>query len=118
SCILALVAWIMPAQADLRLGDMDYFNTNQIGNMCAFAILLAQYLMSRKDGRWFAEIGFLMLTLVRSLSKSTLAAFILAEGFLLFRDKTVSRKIKMLIVAGVLIVAASFWSLYENYYEV
>src|SRR5579864_5370673 len=38
TCILALVAWIMPAEQDLRLGDQDYFNTNQIGNLCALAI--------------------------------------------------------------------------------
>jgi O-antigen ligase len=86
--------------------------------MCAFAILLAQYLMCRKDGKWIAEIGFLMLTLARSLSKSTLAAFLLSEGVLLFRDKTVSRRAKLLIATAVLIVAASFWSLYENYYVV
>ena len=118
ACLLALVAWIMPVEADLRLGDMDYFNTNQIGNLCAFGILLAQYLMSRKDGKWGAEITFLAITLVRSLSKSTLAAFVLSEGVLLFRDKTVSRRVKLLIATAALIVGASFWSLYENYYDV
>jgi O-antigen ligase len=97
---------------------MDYFNTNQIGNLCAFGILLAQYLMSRKDGKWAAEITFLAITLVRSLSKSTLAAFVLSEGILLFRDKTVSRRVKLLIATAALIVGASFWSLYENYYDV
>ena len=52
TCCLALIAWIMPTQADLRLGDEEFFNTNQIGNLCAFAILLVQYLMRRKDGKW------------------------------------------------------------------
>ena len=36
---------------DLRLGDPDYFNTNQIGNLCAMAIFMAQFLASRKDGK-------------------------------------------------------------------
>ncbi len=45
ACCLAAVAWIMPSQPDLRLGDEDFFNANQIGNLCAMAIFLAQYLM-------------------------------------------------------------------------
>src|SRR5579859_1174740 len=44
SCCLALVAWVMPVQPDLRLGDEEFFNTNQIGYVCAFAFFLAQYL--------------------------------------------------------------------------
>ncbi len=35
ACCLALIAWIMPGQSDLRLGDEEFFNTNQIGNLCA-----------------------------------------------------------------------------------
>src|SRR3984885_58692 len=50
TCCLAVVAWIMPGPADLRLGDEEYFNTNQIGNLCATAIFLAQYLSRRKAG--------------------------------------------------------------------
>jgi len=118
TCVLALVAWIMPAEADLRLGDQDYFNANQIGNLCAFAILLAQYLMSRKDGKWGIAITFLILTLVRSLSKTTLIAFLLSEGVLLFRDNTIGRRTKLLILAAVAAIGLVFWGLYESYYDV
>jgi O-antigen ligase len=118
TCLLALIAWIMPTQPDLRLGDLEFFNTNQIGNLCAFAILLAQYLMSRKDGKWGAPILFLTITLVRSLSKTTLVAFFLSEGFLLVRDKSIRRRTKLLIAAAVLLGVLSFWGLYESYYGV
>ncbi len=118
TCALASIAWIMPTQADLRLGDMEFFNTNQIGNLCAFAILLAQYLTSRKDGKWGIPILFLTVTVVRSLSKTTLVAFLLSEGYLLFRDRSLSRRTKLLIVAGVLLTTVAFWGLYESYYDV
>ncbi len=118
TCVLAAIAWIMPAQADLRLGDAEYLNTNQIGNLCAFAVLLAQYLMSRGDGKWGLTAGFLTITLVRSLSKTTLVAFLLSEGLLFMRDKTMSRRTKVLIMGAALAVGLTFWGLYESYYDV
>jgi O-antigen ligase len=118
ACVLALLAWVMPAEADLRLGDQEYFNANQIGNLCALAVLLAQYLMSRKDGKWRLAIAFLTLTLIRSLSKTTLVAFLMSEGVLLFRDKTLSRPRKTLLLAAVVLMGFAFWGLYESYYDV
>lgn len=118
SCCLALVAWIMPAQADLRLGDEEFFNTNQIGNLCAFAIFLAQFLARRRIGRWGFAIAFLALTLLRSLSKTTLAAFLLGQGFLLLRDRSIPRKTKVLLTVGVLAAVLLFWGLFAAYYEV
>ncbi|HEX4285602.1 MAG TPA: O-antigen ligase family protein [Terracidiphilus sp.] len=118
TCLLAVVAWLMPSQDDLRLGDPEFFNTNQIGNLCAFAVLLAQYLVSRRDGRWGVPAAFLTLTVVRSLSKTTLVAFLLSEALFLLRDKAMSRRVKALIFAAVLIAGLSFWGLYESYYDV
>lgn len=118
TCVLATIAWLMPSQADLRLGDPEYFNTNQIGNLCAFAVLLAQYLMSKRDGRWGVAAGFLTLTLVRSLSKTTLAAFFVSEGLFLLRDKAMRRRTKLLVLAAALATSLSFWGLYESYYDV
>ncbi len=94
TCCLAAIAWIMPAQADLRLGDEEFFNTNQIGNLCATAIFLAQYLSRRKAGRWGFAIFLLALTLLRSLSKTTIVAFLISESFLLIADRSISRKTK------------------------
>jgi len=118
TCLLAAIAWIMPAQVDLRLGDPDYFNTNQIGNLCAFSVLMAQYLMCRNDGRWGMAAGFFALTVMRSLSKTTLVAFLVCEGLLLMRDKAMSRRAKLLIACATVAVGLAFWGLYESYYDV
>jgi exopolysaccharide production protein ExoQ len=59
SCCLALVAWVMPVQSDLRLGDEDFFNTNQIGYACAFGFFLAQYLHATEQGTGHSLCFFL-----------------------------------------------------------
>jgi O-antigen ligase len=118
TCLLALVAWLMPAQNDLRLGDYDYFNTNQIGNLCAFSILLAQYLMRRKDGRWAWVVTFLSVTLLRSLSKTTIVAFVICEALLLIQDRSVSRRTKVLLTTAVVVTVLAFWGLFEAYFDI
>jgi O-antigen ligase len=118
ACCLALIAWAMPAQADLRLGDEDYFNANQIGNLCAVAIFLAQYLLRRKDGNWGPAILFLAVTLLRSLSKATIVAFAVSEGFLILRDGSMTRKTKMLLVSAAGLAILLFWGLLESYYVI
>jgi len=118
SCILAVVAWLMPAADDLRLGDLDYFNTNQIGNLCALSVLLCCILESRKDGRWRIPSAFLTLTLVRSLSKATLVAFLVAQGYRLLRDAGLSRRKKLLITLSTVVLVVSFWGLFDAYYGV
>ena len=118
TCLLAAVAWLMPLQQDLRLGDYDYFNTNQIGTLCAFSILLAQFLMRRKDGRWMWVVTFLSVTLLRSLSKTTIVAFVVAESFLLIQDRSVSRKTKAWLTAAVIVAVLVFWGLFEAYFDI
>jgi O-antigen ligase len=118
TCCLAVIAWIMPAQADLRLGDEEFFNTNQIGNLCATAIFLAQYLSRRKAGRWGFAIFFLALTLLRSLSKTTIVAFLISESFLIIADRSISRKTKILLTVAVVLVVLVFWGLFEAYYDI
>jgi exopolysaccharide production protein ExoQ len=119
ACCLALLAWILPADpSDLRLGDAEFFNTNQIGNLCAFAILLAQYLMRRKDGRWKLAAVFLAITLIRSLSKTTIFAFLVCEVFLFLRDRSITRKTRLLLLAATLVVAGLFWGLFQAYFDI
>ena len=118
TCCLALLVWIMPAQTDLRLGDADYFNTNQIGNLCAFSIFMAQYLMRRKDGKWGVATAFLVVTLLRSLSKTTLVAFLLSEGYLVIQDRSISRKTKIYLTAALVVFILAFWGLFEAYYGI
>jgi O-antigen ligase len=108
----------MPAQSDLRLGDEDFFNTNQIGNLCAVAIFLAQYLMRRKEGRWGLAILLLALTLLRSLSKTTIVAFLLSESVLIIQDRSMSRRTKVFFAVGALMAILAFWGLFEAYYDI
>lgn len=117
SCCIALIAWVMPGQSDLRLGDEEFFNSNSIGNTCAFGIFFSQYLMRRKDGKWGFATLFLVVTLVRSLSKTTIAAFALSEAFLLIQDRSMSRKTKTALSVAAIVVILVFWALFEAYYN-
>ena len=118
---IAALAWIMPAQVDLRLGDPDFFNTNQIANVCAFGILFVQYLARRGKGRLWLPVFVLSLTLLRTLSKTTLLAAIVSQGILLFRDPEISARTRrrvLLCAAGLLIASsgllASYYDVYTN----
>jgi O-antigen ligase len=117
TCLLALVAWIMPLQKDLRLGNEQFFNANQIGNLCAFTIFFVQYLTRRKDGKWGWVALLLSLTLLRSLSKTTIFAFLLSQSFLLIQDRAMTRKAKLLLTTGALFAVLAFWGLLETYYD-
>jgi exopolysaccharide production protein ExoQ len=123
TCCIALVAWILPAQSDLRLGDEELLGPNQIGYACAFAIFLAQYLIlvwreKGQRGFWKFSILFLAITLLRSLSKTTIIAFLAGQIILLIWDRSISRKSKIgiLLAASVVIAAAS--GLLSSYYDV
>lgn len=118
ACTVALIAWLMPAQSDLRLGDEELLGPNQIGYLCAFAFFFAQYLMRKKRGNWGAPALLLAITLLRTLSKTTIAAFVVSEGFLLIRDKSISRRTKILAALTAAAILAAFWGLLASYYGV
>jgi exopolysaccharide production protein ExoQ len=118
SCLLAIVAWLMPVQPDLRLGDEEFFNTNEIANLCGFGLFFAQYLTRRNGEQWRFVKFLLVITLVRSLSKSTLVAFLVSQGFLLIFDKSMSQKMKMVLMVSALVVILAFWGLFAAYYDV
>ena len=118
SCALALFAWILPAQADLRLGDVDFFNANQVGFLCAFAFFLAQYLVRTGQGKWGFAAFLLAITMLRSLSKTTIVAFLASQTLLLIQDKSLTRRTKLLLTAAAILVVFLFWGLIEAYYDV
>jgi exopolysaccharide production protein ExoQ len=120
TCCTAVIAWIMPAQSDLRLGDDELLGANSIGYGCAFAIFLAQFLIlvRRDKGPWKASIWLLAITLLRSLSKATIIAFIVGQAILLLRDKSISRKSKTWILMATAVVIAISSSLLSSYYDV
>jgi exopolysaccharide production protein ExoQ len=117
ACFIALVAWLSPTMQDLRPGDNDFFSPNAIGFTCAFAVFLSQYL-NRTVGHWKVAAAFLSITLLRSLSKTTIIAFLVSEALLLIRDTSLSRKTKITLAIGAMLVLAAFWGLIEAYYAV
>ena len=118
SCFLALIAWILPGQADLRLGDEQFFNTNEIGSLCAMALFFAQYLTRHNQGTWRFAKFLLFVTLIRSLSKGTIIAFLVSQAFLLIMDRSMRRKTKILLLSSALLLTGVFWGLFEAYYDI
>jgi exopolysaccharide production protein ExoQ len=118
SCAIAIVAWLMPTQSDLRLGDEQLLGPNQIGWSCAFAFFLAQYLMRRGSGKWTVPALLLAVTLLRSLSKTTIVAFLAGQAYILLRDRSMNRRTKLLFSGLALFVVLVFWGLLANYYVV
>jgi exopolysaccharide production protein ExoQ len=115
---IALIAWIMPAQSDLRLGDDEFLGPNQIGYACAFAVFFAQYLMRAEQGRWKLPAAFLAITLLRSLSKTTIFAFVAGEAVIFMWDRSIRRKTKIAILMSTILVVAIFWGLLVSYFDV
>jgi exopolysaccharide production protein ExoQ len=116
ACAIAIIAWLLPAQSDLRLGDEELLGPNQIGFVCAFAFFLAQYLLRAKDGKWILAMCILGITLLRSLSKTTIAAFLFSQALLLIQDKSITRKTKIILVSAAAVVVLIFWGLLQSYY--
>ena len=120
ACSVAVVAWIMPAQSDLRLGDEELLGPNAIGFLCAFAIFLAEYLMlaqkRQRPGKW--TIVFLGITLVRSLSKTSIIATLVGQAVLLLLNKSISRKSKIKLAFITILVIMAFSGLLASYYTV
>lgn len=118
ACAVAAIAWLLPAQSDLRLGDEELLGPNQIGYLCAFAFFFAQHLIRAKKARLTIPAALLAITLLRSLSKTTIVAFLAGEGFLLLVDKSMSCRTKILLVVGAVTTVALFWGLLASYYGV
>jgi exopolysaccharide production protein ExoQ len=118
ACAVAAIAWIMPAQDDLRLGVEDLLGPNQIGYLCGFAFFIAQYLMRKRRRGFVFPSMLLAVTLLRTLSKTTIVAFLVAEGFLLICDKSISRKNRILVTLTAAAVVAACWGLLASYYDI
>jgi exopolysaccharide production protein ExoQ len=118
SCAIAVIAWLLPAQSDLRLGDEELLGPNQIGWACAFAFFLAQYLIRRGSGNWNIPALLLAITLLRSLSKTTIIAFLIGQAYILVRDRSIGRRAKLLRLGSAVLVLFIFWRLLSDYYTV
>lgn len=114
--VIAVIAWLLPAQSDLRLGDEELLGPNQIGYVCAFAAFLAQYLISSGHRTMRYAAIFLSITLLRTFSKTTLAAFLVAEAYMLFSDHSMARKTKLAILILTALVLAAFSGVISSYF--
>jgi exopolysaccharide production protein ExoQ len=114
-CIGA-VAWIAPTLPDLRIGDYEFLHPNIIGMYSAMAFFLAQYL-ALKAHAWRWCCLFLGMTMLRTISKTSIVAFFIAESFYLLRERQITRALKIKIAAVALVVIAAFATLLESYFE-
>src|ERR1700733_2319194 len=114
---IAVVTWASPTMQDLRPGNDDFFSPNAIALILAFGVFLAQFL-SRSNRSWNLAAIFLSITLLRTLSKTTIVAFVAGEALLLMRDSAITRRKLLAIVAAAGLVVAAFWRLIEAYFEV
>ena len=115
--VIALITWLSPTMPDLRPGNDDFFSPNAIALICAFGVFFAQYL-SRSERSWNFAAILLAITLLRTLSKTTIVAFVVAEAFLLMRDRAISRRKLLAILVSSGLVVAAFWRLIQAYFEV
>ncbi|MBW8746763.1 MAG: O-antigen ligase family protein [Acidobacteria bacterium] len=117
ACFIAIVTWFSPTMQDLRPGDDEYFSPNAIGFICVLGVYFSQYLNRAARGWRFTPV-FLSITLMRTLSKSTILAFCIAQAYLLLRDRTVSAATRRTAIMGTIVVFALFWPLISSYYVV
>lgn len=83
---LSLVAWCSPTTEDLRLGNDEFLHPNTLGLEIGIATLLAQYLASRTAHWKWLSIA-LAVTLLRTLSKTAIVAFVIAECWYLMQNR-------------------------------
>jgi exopolysaccharide production protein ExoQ len=111
------VAWMAPTLPDLRIGDYEFLHPNMIGMYSALGFFLAQHL-ALKERVWRWACLALGMTMLRSISKTSIIAFLVAESFYLLREQQIPRRLKIQIAVVGLIVIAGFATLLESYLEI
>jgi O-antigen ligase len=116
AAVVAVIAWCTPAMNDLRLGDEDFLHPNAIGFVFAIAALFAIRL-AKEGSRWKSLGALLAITLLRTLSKACIVAYLAGAIFYLLRDAKISRqtKVKIGIIANATLIG--FWGLLEAYLD-
>ena len=110
------VAWLSPVTADLRIGNEDFLHPNVVGLYSALAFFLAQQL-SLKHRAWRWCCLALGVTLLRSISKTSIIAFVIAESFYLLGEKQIARRMKIKMAAMAVLVVVFFGALLRAYLE-
>ena len=111
---MAAVAWMAPTMPDLRIGNEEFLHPNAIGLGCAMGFFFAQHLgLEKRVWRWCC-LAF-GITLLRSISKTSIIAFAIAETIYLLREKQISRGLKIRIAAVAVVIFAIFGTLLDTY---
>jgi exopolysaccharide production protein ExoQ len=114
AAVAGAIAWVLPTLPDLRIGNEDFLHPNALGYTLAIATLFGLY--QARNSRWVALLtAFCGATLLRTLSKASIAGFVAAAAFYLLRGSHLGRRAKVAI--GILAAAliASSWGLLETY---
>jgi exopolysaccharide production protein ExoQ len=114
--IVAAIAWCIPVTEELRLGNDDFLHPNAIGFVFAIAVLLAMFL-SASSRAWTWVAIALGATLLRTLSKASIIAFIAAALYYILWGARISRsaKVKIAVVANLILL--TFWGVLESYLD-
>jgi O-antigen ligase len=114
---VAVIAWLLPTPVDNRLGYEGLLGTNAIGFLSAFAFFLAQFLVLIRKEKHTLIMILLGVTLLRSLSKTTIIAFLLSQTLLLAASRGIPRRTKVLVTLGALLIVLLFSSLLFSYID-
>ena len=116
SAAVALIAWVIPATDDLRLGHQEFLHPNLIGFQFAMAALLAGFLAKEnKNSMWLA--GGFVVTLIRTLSKGAIVGFAFAGLYFLLRGFKLSPRARAYVGMVSTVVLLGFWGLLETYLD-
>lgn len=110
TAMMSVMALLFLARSGARLGDEDLLHPNSIGNYTGVALLCTIYLVAHSARRswmrilWMGVGAVLLLTLLRSGSKTALGAFAIACFTYLLRS---SRPRWQKVAAGLVVVLGS-----------
>lgn len=116
-CLLvALLVWSIPVLPDGRIGHEEFLHPNGLGLNFALAALLTQNLPARTPFRGLM-LAALVASLFRTLSKTSILAFVLTECLWLLASTRVSRAVRIRLAAGGLLLLAAFAGLFARYLD-
>jgi exopolysaccharide production protein ExoQ len=117
TCIVAIIAWVSPVTADLRLGNEDFLHPNPLGWQFALATVFSQYLSHRQRlWRWMSIA--MAVSLLRTLSKTSIAAFAIGETFYVLHESRINRRARIQIGLVAAAVVFYFWGLLDAYADI
>jgi O-antigen ligase len=113
---LALIGWCSPLTKDLRLGSDFFLHPNTLGLEIGLGTLMAQYL-ARHGALWKWLGVCLAITLLRTLSKTAIVAYIAAECWYMLQSRRLTRAGKARIAVAALLILACFWGVLSAYLD-